>query len=63
MECGAAAVLVNTAIATARDPVLMAGAFADAVGAGRKAFLAGAGAVAWNARASSPLSGFIGELK
>jgi thiazole synthase len=62
MECGAAAVLVNTAIATARDPVLMAGAFADAVRAGRMAFLAGAGAVARNARASSPLTGFIGEL-
>lgn len=63
MECGAAAVLVNTAIATARDPVMMASAFADAVRAGRKAFLSGAGAVSDEARASSPLTGFLGEMK
>lgn len=59
MEIGAAAVLVNTAIATAQDPVLMAEAFALAVAAGRKAFLAKAGAVKEYAEASSPLTGFL----
>src|SRR5437763_5691299 len=44
MELGADAVLVNTAIAVARDPVGMAGAFADGVRAGRRARLAGVGA-------------------
>ena len=42
LELGADAVLVNTAVATACDPVLMAGAFRQAVEAGRSAFLAGA---------------------
>lgn len=60
MEIGAAAVLVNTAIATAGDPVEMAGAFARAVEAGRKAFLSGTGAVRDYAEASSPLTGFLG---
>ncbi|OEH86200.1 thiazole synthase [Desulfuribacillus stibiiarsenatis] len=59
MEMGAAAVLVNTAIATADDPVLMAEAFAQAVKAGRTAFLAGPGAIKEYAEASSPLTGFL----
>ncbi|MFZ5986272.1 MAG: thiazole synthase [Bacillota bacterium] len=59
MELGAAAVLVNTAIATAGDPVLMGEAFGQAVIAGRKAFLSGAGAVKDYAEASSPLTGFL----
>lgn len=59
MELGAAAVLVNTAIATAGDPVLMAEAFSLAVMAGRKAFLSGTGAVRSHAEASSPLTGFL----
>lgn len=59
MEMGAAAVLLNTAIASSDDPVLMASAFKDAVKAGRKAFLAGMGAVTKNANASSPLTGFL----
>ncbi len=59
MELGAAAVLVNTAIATAGAPILMAEAFALAVQAGRKAFLAGTGAVQDFAEASSPLTGFL----
>lgn len=63
MEAGAAAVLVNTAIASAKDPALMAEAFGLAVKAGRAAYLAGAGAVRTAAEASSPLSGFIGALK
>ena len=61
MEMGAAACLVNTAIATAADPVLMGRAFGRAVAAGREAFLAGPGAVSALARASSPLTGFLGE--
>jgi thiazole synthase len=61
MEMGAAAVLVNTAIATAADPVAMAGAFGGAVAAGRTAFLAGPGAVGRLAQASSPLTGFLHE--
>lgn len=60
MELGAAAVLVNTALATAEDPVLMAEAFAAAVEAGRKAYLAGPGATQRIAEASSPLTGFLG---
>jgi thiazole synthase len=59
MEIGAAAVLVNTAIATAHDPVLMAEAFSQAVEAGRKAYLAGPGSTEQFARASSPLTGFL----
>ncbi|GFK92676.1 Thiazole synthase [Fundidesulfovibrio magnetotacticus] len=61
MELGAAAVLANTAIATAADPVGMARAFAQAVAAGRAAWLAGPGAVSEQARASSPLTGFLHE--
>ena len=59
MEMGAAGVLVNTAIATAEDPVLMAEAFGDAVEAGRKAWRAGPGATGHVAQASSPLTGFL----
>lgn len=59
MEMGAAAVLVNTAIATAGAPVAMARAFCKAVEAGRTAFLANPGDVHEYARASSPLTGFL----
>ncbi|WP_151737075.1 thiazole synthase ['Paenibacillus yunnanensis' Narsing Rao et al. 2020] len=61
MEMGAAAVLLNTAIATARDPLGMAEAFRYAVAAGRRAYLAGLGAVQQEAAASSPLTGFLHE--
>jgi len=57
MEMGADAVLVNTAIAVAGDPVRMAKAFALAVVAGREAFLAKLGAVRPDAAASSPETG------
>ncbi|MBQ4568399.1 MAG: thiazole synthase [Desulfovibrio sp.] len=62
MEMGAAACLVNTAIASADDPVQMAAAFKAAVEAGRAAWLAGAGIVKGRgagAEASSPLTGFL----
>ena len=59
MELGADAVLVNTAIAVAGDPVAMARAFAKAVEAGREAFEAGLGAVSHSAEASSPLTSFL----
>ncbi len=59
MEMGAAACLVNTAIATAEDPVRMAAAFGRAVAAGREAWCAGPGAVRTTAAASSPLTGFL----
>ena len=62
MEMGAAACLVNTAIATAGDPVAMAAAFGEAVRAGRRAFLARTGPVLeGHASASSPLTGFLHE--
>lgn len=61
MEMGAAAVLVNTAIATAGDPVSMAQAFRLAVAAGRLGYLAGPGARRLEAAASSPLTGFLQE--
>lgn len=61
MEMGAAACLVNTAIATASDPVAMGRAFGQAVTAGRAAYLAGPGAIAAEAKASSPLTGFLGK--
>ena len=54
MEMGADAVLVNTAIAVAHDPVRMARAFATAVIAGREAFEAGLGRRLTSAEASSP---------
>jgi thiazole synthase len=64
MEAGADAVLVNTAIAVARDPVRMAEAFALATRAGRLGYLAGRGAVQSGAEAvaSSPLTGFLGTV-
>ncbi|MBU4263715.1 MAG: thiazole synthase [Proteobacteria bacterium] len=57
MEMGADAVLVNTAIAVAGDPVRMARAFALAVEAGREAFEAGLGERREDAAASSPETG------
>lgn len=62
MEMGADAVLVNTAIAVAGDPVMMAGAFRDAVKAGRDAFNAGLGTVSSCAQATSPLTSFLDNL-
>ena len=59
MEMGAAACLLNTAVASAADPLLMAEAFSHSVKAGRQAFLAGLGAVRNEAAASSPLTGFL----
>lgn len=59
MEMGADAVLVNTAIAVAGDPVAMADAFRMAVIAGRQAFEAGLGGVSRSAQASSPLTSFL----
>ena len=62
MEMGADAVLVNTAIATANDPVAMAGAFKLGVEAGVTAFMAGLGKQGFKANASSPLTGFLRNL-
>lgn len=59
MEMGADAVLVNTAIAVANNPVRMADAFRQAVIAGREAYLAGLGAQSFQAEASSPLTSFL----
>ncbi|NTV52612.1 MAG: thiazole synthase [Candidatus Firestonebacteria bacterium] len=59
MEMGAAACLLNTAIATSPDPASMAEAFAEAIRAGRRAFLAGLGAQNLQAQPSSPLTGFL----
>jgi thiazole synthase len=61
MELGADAVLVNTAIARADDPVAMAHAFRLAVEAGREAFLAGLIEEQTRAEASSPLAGAVHE--
>jgi thiazole synthase len=61
MEMGAAAVLVNTAVAIADDPPRLARAFARAVEAGREAFLSGLPARRDQASASSPLTGFLFE--
>ncbi|HWR56849.1 MAG TPA: thiazole synthase [Negativicutes bacterium] len=63
MEMGAAAVMVNTAIASAGDPVKMAAAFAHAVSAGRLAYLSGLGGQFDQAVASSPLTGFLEGMK
>jgi len=59
LEMGAAAVLVNTAIAVAPDPNKMAVAFRMAVEAGRAAYESGLGAQSETARATSPLMGFL----
>ena len=57
MEWGYDAVLLNTAVALAQEPVTMAGAFADAVQAGRSAFLAGAMTAQDAAQPSTPVLG------
>jgi thiazole synthase len=59
MELGCHGVLMNTAIAHAKDPVLMAEAMRGAIEAGRKAFLAGRMAKKRYANASSPTEGLI----
>lgn len=59
MEMGADAVLVNTAIAVASDPVAMADAFQLATISGRKAYLAGPGGMSDSASATSPLTSFL----
>lgn len=59
MEMGADAVLVNTAIAVAGNPVEMARAFDMAVRAGRMAYLSGLGAVSSVALSTSPLTSFL----
>ncbi len=61
MEMGADAVLVNTALAVAKDPVRMGEAFRKAVEAGRTARLAGLGAALGRAEPSSPLTAFLQE--
>jgi thiazole synthase len=61
LEWGAAAVLVNTAIARAQNPPEMARAFAEAVAAGRRAHLAGRATISMEAVASSPLPGRVGS--
>ncbi len=61
MELGCDGVLMNTAIAGAKDPVLMAEAMRDAVRAGRAAFLAGRIPRKLHASASSPVDGLIGR--
>jgi len=60
MEMGCEAVLMNTAIAAAKDPVLMASAMRKAIEAGREAYLAGRMPRKKYASASSPLEGLIG---
>lgn len=62
MELGAAAVLVNTAIAASQDPVAMAGAFAQAVKAGHTAYNAGLAGAQSHAEPSSPLTDFLATL-
>jgi thiazole synthase len=59
LELGCTAVLLNTAIAHAKNPVLMAQAMREGVSAGRKAFLAGRMPKSRYANASSPTSGLI----
>ena len=59
LELGCQGVLMNTAIAEAKDPVLMASAMREAVSAGRKAFLAGRMPKRLHANASSPAAGLI----
>ena len=60
MELGCEGVLMNTAIATANDPLMMAGAMKKAIEAGREAYLAGRMAKKlYSASPSSPLQGLI----
>jgi thiazole synthase len=61
MELGSDGVLMNTAIAAAKDPVLMAEAMRDAVHAGRAAYVAGRIPRKLHASASSPTDGLIGR--
>lgn len=61
MEMGADAVLVNTAIAVAKDPTGMAIAFKEAVIAGRRAYESGLGKISKHAEATSPLTAFLNE--
>ena len=61
MELGCAAVLLNTAVSKARDPVRMAAAMRDAVSAGRAAHLAGRMPMRAYAEPSSPQMGLIGS--
>ena len=60
MEMGCEGVLMNTAIAHAKNPVLMASAMKKAIEAGRESFLAGRMEKKAYASASSPLSGLVG---
>lgn len=60
MEMGAAAVMANTAVATAGDVEIMAEAFKKAIEAGRMAYLSGLGrTLTKGASASSPLTGYL----
>ncbi|QPJ85433.1 thiazole synthase [Sarcina sp. JB2] len=59
MELGASACLVNTAIASSKDPKVMARAFKLAVEGGRLGYLAKFGEISRRANASSPLTGFL----
>lgn len=60
MEMGASAIMANTALATAGDVTMMAGAFKLAIEAGRQAYLAGLGRVlSRGAQSSDPLTGFL----
>ncbi len=61
MEMGVDAVLVNTAIATAANPVVMAQVFAQSIKTGRQAFKAGLAKVTTVSSASSPLTQFLSE--
>ena len=62
LEMGASAVLVNTAIAVADDPIRMARAFRMAVEAGLLARESGPGMRSFQAQATSPLTGFLEAL-
>ena len=59
MELGCDGVLINSAIANAKNPILMAKAFKDAVTSGRKSFLAGRMKKNYYATPSSPIKGLI----
>ncbi len=61
MEMGADAVLINTALAVAGDPLRMAHAFATAVEAGREAYEAGLASSSSDAQPTSPLTAFLTE--
>ena len=59
MELGCDGVLINSAIANAKKPILMAEAFKDAVISGRKSYLAGRMQKNYFAQPSSPIKGLI----